>query len=424
MTTLRKFLRARATANGCEVVLPWFPEAKPDSEALRLVRMTRYEPDGSKWINYPVAFLLWTTLSIVAALRVWHKQSAATANHYKVGRSMQLAHMIGLAFRKNISPIEYYDFQYFIKGNRERAEYFLPGIRQGRISAMLNEGRNGGRLNHKLEAFRNLTAAGIPNPAVLEVFYKDGTREFSKDNRDLDQYIGKDFFVKPVNSYGSDGVARWLYDREAKQYSNGNRVIGETELWEVLAEEAKTGSCKYTDDTSRMLQELVHNHPVLDALSNESLNTTRVVSLMFPNGDFEFMYASLKMALGNEIEDTNHCISSDVDLKTGEVAPARSLVPGEDGLSHHPDTGARIAGITLPYWDDAIALIEKAHRLYSDLPILGWDIAITPEGPMVIEANCGPKIGSIQAKSLTPLTQSRYADLYWAWEADKLHNQD
>ena len=59
----------------------------------------------------------------------------------------------------------------------------------------------------------------------------------------------------------------------------------------------------------------------------------------------------------------------------------------------------------------------------SDLPILGWDIAITPEGPMVIEANCGPKIGSIQAKSLSPLAQSRYADLYWAWEADKLNNK-
>ena len=42
---------------------------------------------------------------------------------------------------------------------------------------------------------------------------------------------------------------------------------------------------------------------------------------------------------------------------------------------------------------------------------------------MVIEANCGPKIGSIQAKSLSPLAQSRYADLYWAWEADKLNNK-
>lgn len=358
----------------------------------------------------------------MAAFKVWRKSSTSTARYYKVSRLNQLAQMLSLAFFKNVSPIEYYEFQYFKDETRAKAEFYLPAVRQARIAKLLNAGRDAGRLNHKLEAFKNLTAAGIPNPAVLEVFYKDGTREFSSELKELDQYIGRDFFVKPVNSYGGDGVAKWLHDSVSGHYSNGHLTVNETDLWEVLAEEAKSRCCQYTTDTSLMLEDLVLNHPVLDALSNSSLNTIRIVSFMFPNGDFELMYASLKMALGDAIEDTKHCVASDVNLETGEVASARSLNPGEDGLDYHPDTGARISGIVLPYWDDAIALVRKAHGLFSDLPILGWDIAITPDGPSIVEANCGPKIGSIQAKALSPLTQCRYADLFWAWHADNPGN--
>lgn len=424
MKALLSYLRKRATANGCEVVFPWFPEANPNTDALRLIRLTRLEPAGSKWINYPLAFVLWIMLSTWAAIRVWLDGSAITAKHFGVGRIRQLLQLLSLAWGRNVSPIEYYEFQYFKDDIRQRAEYYLPAVRQARTSAMMNEDKDAGRLNHKFEAFKNLTAAGIRNPAVLEVFYKDGTREFSSDIRELDQYIGRDFFVKPVNSYGGDGVARWLHDPVGKQYSDGERVVEETELWNVLTEEAKSKSAKYTDDTSRMLQELVANHPVLDALSRESLNTVRVVSLMFPHGDFELMYATLKMALDDSIEDTKHCVASDVDLQSGEVAAAGSADPGEDGYSHHPTTGARIAGVILPHWDDAIELIKRAHELYNNLPILGWDIAITPEGPSIIEANCGPKIGSVQAKSLSPLSQSRYADLFWAWQAQKTENSE
>lgn len=424
MSKFIDFLRKRATANGCEVVLPWFPEAKADSKPLELVRKTRREPEGSKLINYPLGLILWMGLSTMVALRIWRKESDQLRRSVGIGKTTQLAQLIHLAWWKNVCPLEYYEFQYFLKKNRDKAELFLPATRQGRISLAMNANRDTERLNNKLNAFRNLTEANLPTPQILEIFYEDGTREFSAESSELDSHIGKDFFVKPVNSYGGNRAARWLHNKSDNSYSDGNQVVEAKELWTTLTKEAKLYSTKTNNNEARLLQELMRNHPVLDKLSRDSLNTVRVLSMMFPGEQHEVMYCVLKMALGDEVQDTKNCVASDVDIASGRLARARSVEPGEDGgLDYHPDTGARIEGVQLPFWQEVLTLVKNAHHQFPDLPIIGWDIAICPEGPKILEANCNPKIGSIQAKSLKPSAESRFADLFWAWNEFNKKNQ-
>ncbi len=56
--------------------------------------------------------------------------------------------------------------------------------------------------------------------------------------------------------------------------------------------------------------------------------------------------------------------------------------------SHHPDCGAAVSGNTIPDLQQLLALTTDAHaRLLPDVPLAGWDVALTPDGPMLLEVN-------------------------------------
>ena len=59
-------------------------------------------------------------------------------------------------------------------------------------------------------------------------------------------------------------------------------------------------------------------------------------------------------------------------------------------LTHHPDTDLRFKGIEIPFWDRCCRLCLQAAGLFPQLPLVGWDLAITPEGPVIMEGNHRP----------------------------------
>ena len=56
-------------------------------------------------------------------------------------------------------------------------------------------------------------------------------------------------------------------------------------------------------------------------------------------------------------------------------------------FSAHPLTGASILGFQVPQWDAVGRLADSLAREVPEIPYVGWDIAITPEGPVVVEGN-------------------------------------
>ncbi len=65
---------------------------------------------------------------------------------------------------------------------------------------------------------------------------------------------------------------------------------------------------------------------------------------------------------------------------------------GLDGhwIEAHPATGQRFDGVRIPHWQAALDLASRAHALFPEFGIIGWDMAITPDGPAIIEANDNP----------------------------------
>ncbi len=56
-------------------------------------------------------------------------------------------------------------------------------------------------------------------------------------------------------------------------------------------------------------------------------------------------------------------------------------------FDHHPGTGARVTGRVVPFWRETAQLAVDAHRTLPGRVFIGWDIAITADGPKILEGN-------------------------------------
>lgn len=52
-----------------------------------------------------------------------------------------------------------------------------------------------------------------------------------------------------------------------------------------------------------------------------------------------------------------------------------------------PGSMQSFSGFRLPYWNEALELCLQAHSMFSDFPSVCWDVAFTPEGPVLVEGN-------------------------------------
>ena len=56
-------------------------------------------------------------------------------------------------------------------------------------------------------------------------------------------------------------------------------------------------------------------------------------------------------------------------------------------FTHHPDTGNTIEGSVLTGWKEAVSVVLRAQQALPELRATGWDVAITEDGPVLVETN-------------------------------------
>jgi hypothetical protein len=150
-----------------------------------------------------------------------------------------------------------------------------------------------------------------------------------------------------------------------------------------------------------VIQERVRNHPDLRRLSGtEAVQTVRTITLLDRAGAVHLLWADLRVVMGDAQVDnwrdgtTGNALAS-VDVETGRLSAAVAPAPGGWGtLVHetHPRTGQRFDALTLPGWQEARSLLERAVPELAPMRALGWDVVLGPEGPLLLEiqARWGP----------------------------------
>jgi hypothetical protein len=75
----------------------------------------------------------------------------------------------------------------------------------------------------------------------------------------------------------------------------------------------------------------------------------------------------------------------------------------------------------LPFWHEVVDLAYRAHAVFPTRLIVGWDIAILPDGPCVVEGNTRPDLDIHQRVSRRPLGNRRLSELL-AWNVRRAMN--
>lgn len=145
-----------------------------------------------------------------------------------------------------------------------------------------------------------------------------------------------------------------------------------------------------------VIQQRVENHPLLAQLSaTRAVQTARAVTFVTADRRPRVLFACFKVVAGDHASDNfdygnSGNLLANVDLEKGRlekvVGKAESGI-GLDPFTHHPRTGAALDGFVLPHWPALLRQAEEAALKFWPLRTIGWDIAIGPDGPVILEGN-------------------------------------
>ncbi len=139
-----------------------------------------------------------------------------------------------------------------------------------------------------------------------------------------------------------------------------------------------------------VLEEVIVQHEEMAALHPASVNTLRILTDRV--GDVvHIAYVVVKIGRNGGVCDNSGQggVICRVDESTGKICS----VATDDYFNvyeTHPNTGIRFEGYQIPMLDAAIELAKEAAWVVPQTCHVGWDVAITPDRPVLIEGNDYP----------------------------------
>lgn len=220
-----------------------------------------------------------------------------------------------------------------------------------------------------------LEAESIPTPEVF-ASYQDGKLTWRENGRQRAEEHLREcgrFVLKP--NIGSQGQSvRILETMEAfERYDGGNAIL------------------------TSFVQQAEYSNEIFPG----ALNTIRAVSVRNDQNEMVLIAAAHRFGTTKSVPvDNTHAggLVSKIDLKTGTIGRSMGAAQGNRLCHHimHPDTKAQIEGVVVPNWQQVADLVQQLGRAMPYLKFVGWDIAMTKDGPVVIEGNSQASLTSIQ----------------------------
>lgn len=216
--------------------------------------------------------------------------------------------------------------------------------------------------------------------ALSEFFKRDVIHLIESSDEEVQAFMGKyqSFFAKEPDSFGGKGV-KFI---EQGEYEGLNGMA----LAEALREKGLY-----------VLEEPLVQHEALNCFNPSSVNTLRIITIT--NKKLESIFLPFVLRVGASASKVDNVRSGGYYTlldNEGKVALdgyyQESYQNDELIVKKHPVTGLEPLGFQIPYFQESIEMIEEMARRVPQVPIVGWDICITPDGPALVEFNAFPSI--------------------------------
>jgi hypothetical protein len=225
--------------------------------------------------------------------------------------------------------------------------------------------------------------SGLKLPTTNMIALKKGEHIYERNGRKLslndfkrtvDSTGSEKIFIKPVSGRGGTGIK--VLNKTSAGYDS------EGECFDFDGVSALPGD--YVIETQ--LEQAAYINEVYP----HSVNTLRVVTARQDSGDIALVAVSLRLGSdGRQVDNsTQGGMLIGIDAETGlPYRPYAEFEYGSEKVFNHPDTGYEFKKFQVKNWvsvKESIIDIAEKMVLYN---LIGWDIALTDEGPVVIEAN-------------------------------------
>jgi len=286
----------------------------------------------------------------------------------------------GLDIKNFRNPDDFMSFREF-KLNREGAHYLYPEKYRFESKIILRD----------KYIFSCYLSSALGEKYIPETIgqIRNGMVELQKNNTiiSLEEFFSYDrkLICKKIDGECADGVM--MLESCDGEIKNGNVRISVEEIKKA----AKGGRM--------LLQEVVEQHEDVNKLNPYCINTIRIITIRNNSGDINVFAASIRLGTVKDSFVDNRAVGgAAVGIDEFGKLKKFGFQHAKYGtkISSHPVTGVVFEGYQLPYWKEVEDLVKQAHRAVINIQSIGWDVALTPKGPVLIEGNDNWEIANPQ----------------------------
>lgn len=188
------------------------------------------------------------------------------------------------------------------------------------------------------------------------------------------QTMKHDDFIAFTNNF-----SKFIYKPLEGGQGKGIQVFEKKDVSYAKAYDELKGSCG-------IIEEWIQQHSKMQELYPDAVNIIRVQTI-FADNKCHLLGATLTIGHKSRIANASaDSIFALVDVKSGRVS-TDGCDYNDNTYIFHPETGIHFKGFLIPMWNEVIEMLEKAAARVPEIGYVGWDIAVTETGPVLIEGN-------------------------------------
>lgn len=220
----------------------------------------------------------------------------------------------------------------------------------------------------------------------------------------LNKNVFNDFYKEFVHR-------KWLYSKDMNYHDFRELFDSCTELFVKplddqegrgiykVSTEGKIAEDVYKElaDKKVVIEETIVQHSDM-VFGNASVNSARVLTVLDTKGKAYVVRAGLRVGVGEAVVDnfTAGGVLYQIDIESGRITH-KGIQGNNYGVVFHPGTEICMLGYKIPNWKVAIDSVVKAAEMLPQCRFIGWDVAFTPNGIELIEANHNPGIFTLES---------------------------
>lgn len=291
---------------------------------------------------------------IIKELLVTSKLEQQRSNKNRLGLILDMLHC---RYRYGTTIPNYRAFGFALIDKKYRKEYFT-GHEFSRFVEEIDKDHSDDKYDTYLK-YKNY-------------YHRDIVHLLFDQPKTIDHFLKKHrcFFAKKTLSYGGYGV-EYVIDPSA----------------------AKIEQLKH--DGYHMFEEEIQQHPEVSQLNPTSVNTLRVVTIRGEDNSISFLPCILRVGSGGKVDNVSSGGGAYLLIDDDGSAILNGLY--QENIDYIKDMQQlnpvnMPEDFKVPYYQQALEMCQTMAIQSPQYRIIGWDIAISKKGPVLVELNLHPDI--------------------------------